>query len=261
MSTLAVWADGKLVDPAAPAVVATDLAFTRGYGLFESARVAPDGTVLEHKAHLQRLLDSAAALRFAPVDVDRIEEGIAAVLPFAPAEGARVRYTVTGSGSYVVELSEIGRQREQARAITASWPRNELSPLAGHKLTSYAEAIWALEEARAAGADEALFRNIRGDYCEGTMSNLFVVSGGRLVTPPLEAGILPGVTRSLVIERARADGLDVHEQPVSPPMLFGADEVMITGSVKGVVPVVSVDGTEFPVGPVTRRLQELMAGA
>ena len=261
MSTLAVWVDGSLVEPGAPAVATTDLAFARGYALFESARVAPDGTVVERERHLQRLVDSAVALGFPPVDVARLDGGIAAVLPFTPGGGARLRYTVTGSGSYVVELSEVGEQRETVRAVTASWPRNELSPLTAHKLTSYAEAVWGQREAREAGADEALFTNLRGHYCEGTMSNLFIASGGRLITPPLTDGILPGVTRTVVLERARAAGIDVAEESISREALFTADEVMITGSVKGVVPVIELDGVPFPVGPLARRLQELLAGA
>ena len=258
MTTLAVWVDGVLVQPGEPAVPASDLAFARGYGLFETARVRGDGVVIECERHLQRLVDSAVELGFPPVDVARIDRGITAVLPFVPAEGARLRYTLTGSGRLVVELSEVGPQREQVRAITAPWPRNELSPLAGHKLTSYAEAIVAQREARAAGVDDALFRNLRGDYCEGTMSNLFVVAGGRMLTPPRDAGILPGVTRALVLERAAGAGIDTAEDPITPEILFGADEVLITGSVKGVVPVVELDGHPWEPGPVTRRLQELM---
>lgn len=261
MSTLAVWVDGRLVEPAAPAVAATDLAFSRGYGLFETARVTGSGTVVERERHLQRLLDSAAALGFPPVDVARIDDGVTAVLPYVPEGGARLRYTVTGSGSYVVELAEIGPQKDQVRAVTASWPRNERSPLTPHKLTSYAEAIWAQREARRAGADEALFLNLRGEYCEGTMSNLFVAAGGRLLTPPPSAGILPGVTRTVVMERAAAAGIDVAEEHLPPETVFAADEVMITGSVKGVVPVVELDGRAFPAGPMVRRLQDLLRGA
>ncbi|HZK04701.1 MAG TPA: aminotransferase class IV [Actinomycetaceae bacterium] len=260
MKTLAIWADGTLVPEGAPAVAATDLAFTRGYALFETARVTGGGTIVEHERHLQRLLESAGALRFPPVDRKTIDDGVAAVLPFVPPEGARLRYTVTGSGSCVVELSELPPDRVTVRAVTASWPVNELSPLTAHKLTSYAENMWAIAEARAAGADEALFRNLRGDYCEGTMSNLFIVSGGRLITPPLDAGILPGVTRAVIMERAGEAGIVVVEERVTPEAIFAAGEVMVTGSVKGVVPVIELDGRRFEVGPVTRRLQELMAG-
>lgn len=209
---------------------------------------------------MERLVGSAVELGFPPVERDRINQAITALLPHVPPEGARLRYTVTGSGRYVVELAELPEELETIRAVTASWPHNDQSPLTAHKLTSYAENVWALGQAKEAGADEALFRNTRGDYCEGAMSNLFIVIRKRLITPPLDAGILPGVTRAVVIERAQKGGIPVAEAPVSPEMMFGAQEIMVTGSVKGVVPVVELDGKTFKAGPITRRLQQLVQG-
>ena len=84
------------------------------------------------------------------------------------------------------------------------WPRNERGALAGVKTTSYAENVVALSYARQQGAAEAIFGNLAGNLCEGSGTNVFVVAGGRLVTPPLSAGCLAGVTRGLVIEWAGA---------------------------------------------------------
>ena len=137
------------------------------------------------------------------------------------------------------------------------WPRNERGALAGLKTTSYAENVLALGYARERGAGEAIFGNTAGNLCEGTGSNVFVVSGGRLLTPPLTAGCLAGVTRGLVIEWAGAE----EEEELALDALGAADEAFLTSTTRDVQPVRAVNAVPLPAtaGPVTRRAAEVFA--
>lgn len=115
----------------------------------------------------------------------------------------------------------------------------------------------AMQEAMRRGGAEAIMRNHRGELTECTQSNLFVVKDGIAITPPLEAGLLPGITREFVFEVGRDLGVDVREQVLRDGDLFGADECFLTSTTKELVPIVQVDdrriGASVP-GPVTRKL-------
>lgn len=121
----------------------------------------------------------------------------------------------------------------------------------------------AMQQALACGAVEAIMRNHRGELAEMSQSNLFVVSRGRVRTPPLDAGLLPGITRELVLELCADLGVPTEEATLRDPDLLGADEAFLTSTTKEIVPVVRVDDTPIASGapgPVTRRLlQELRA--
>jgi branched-chain amino acid aminotransferase len=146
------------------------------------------------------------------------------------------------------------------------WVRNERSPVAGLKTTSYAENVVALAHAKERGAIEAMFANTRGELCEGTGSNVFVVRDGVVWTPPLESGCLAGVTRALTVEWCRADGLEVREEAMPLSVLEDCDEVFITSSTKDVLAVDRVVGLSghrseraLEPGPVTARAREVFA--
>ena len=119
--------------------------------------------------------------------------------------------------------------------------------------------ILAVREAQAKGAAEPIMLNEHGDVAEGASCNVFLVERGRLVTPPLDAGILPGVTRELALEAADEIGVAAAEERVTVSRLLGADEVFITSTLKELMGVATIDGK--PVGsgrpgPVTARLLE-----
>ncbi len=133
------------------------------------------------------------------------------------------------------------------RAVTVSFPRNHLSPLVGLKSLNSLENVLGRREAAAAGADEGLFFNIRGDLAEGTVSNVFLMQeGGRLVTPPVGSGLLPGITREIVLAVGGALGLTVSEEAVARHDFQSAREVWLTNSLLEVMPLVSLDGV--PIG-------------
>ncbi|MBC7291419.1 MAG: aminotransferase class IV, partial [Actinotalea sp.] len=153
-----------------------------------------------------------------------------------------------------------------ARVVRVPWVRNERSPVAGLKTTSYAENVVALARAAAQGADEALLANTVGDLCEGTGSNVFVQVGEELLTPALSTGCLAGITRALVLEWSAEAGLPVREAtPGELPWSVLQDVVgrgsglALTGSVRTTVPVVALDGVPLDVTPLTRRVVELYA--
>ncbi len=123
----------------------------------------------------------------------------------------------------------------------------------------------AMQEALAHGGEEALMQNQAGEVVECAQSNVFIVKDGAATTPPLQAGLLPGITREFVMEIASALGISAREGRVTPADVLAADEVFLTGTTREVTPVVRVDdhviGSGTP-GPVTRRLlQELRARA
>jgi len=118
------------------------------------------------------------------------------------------------------------------------------------KTTSYAENAVALAEAHRRGASEAIVANTRGELCEGTGSNVFVVIDGVVHTPSLDTGCLAGITRELVLEWGPA--VAEHRESRLPfESLFTADEIFITSSTRDVHPVTRVDDREVAVGPVT----------
>jgi branched-chain amino acid aminotransferase len=143
-----------------------------------------------------------------------------------------------------------------ATVTVVPWPRNERSPLTGVKSVSYGDNVVALAWAKQRGADEALFANTAGRLCEGAGSNVLVEQKGALVTPPLSAGCLPGVTRALLVELGVAE-----ERDLSLSALWAAGEVALTSSTRGLQPVAAVDSQAVNLvpGPLTQAAQAAFA--
>jgi branched-chain amino acid aminotransferase len=260
---------GRLVEPADATVSVLDHGFTVADGVFETLKVTSAGPFALSR-HLRRLGRSAAALGLpAPVEsvvrsaVAEVVGTVDRAVDADPATSWRLRITYTGGpaplGSergdtpptLVVAMAPGRRWPSTSTAVTVPWARNERSPLVGVKSTSYAENVVALAHAHAAGASEALLSNSRDELCEGTGSNVFVVVGGRALTPPLDSGCLPGVTRELVLEWFGAAEADLPMR-----VLAEADEVFLTSSTRDVHPLVRVDGRTWPTaGPVGARLR------
>jgi branched-chain amino acid aminotransferase len=138
--------------------------------------------------------------------------------------------------------------------------RAAIDPLA--KTGNYLNSVMALAEARRRGAYEAIMLNANDVVTEGSSSNIFLAIGGLLLTPSLDVGILKGVTRTVVIEVAKAAGLRVLEIPLTAELVRTADEAFLTSSVREIVPVVRVDGAPIgsgKPGPITARVRALFA--
>ncbi|MCU1374316.1 MAG: pabC, partial [Actinomycetia bacterium] len=229
--TAPVWVNGELVAAGDASVPALDHGMTVGDGVFETLRIY-GGVPFAADRHLDRLARSGAGLGLDLPDRALLERALAEVVAAGGLSDGRVRLTVTagagplgsariaGACTVVAAVAPLDPASPTTDAITVPWVRNERSPLAGLKTTSYAENVVALARAKAAGASEALFANTRDELCEGTGTNVFVVVGGALLTPPLSSGCLAGVTRELVLECTGAE-----EQVLPFAVLQDADEV------------------------------------
>jgi branched-chain amino acid aminotransferase len=262
-----IWVDGGLRDAADATVSVLDHGLTVGDGVFETLK-ATDGRAFATSRHLRRLARSAQGLGLPEPDLDEVARACEAVLAANPVPYGRLRITYTGGLSplgsdrgdtgptLVVALGAADPRPDTTAVVTVPWTRNEKGALAGLKTTSYGENVVALARARAAGGSEALFANTRGLLCEGTGSNVFVVLGGRLLTPPLASGCLAGITRALVVEWTGAQEADLPFDALTE-----AEEVFLTSSLRDVQAVHRVDGRELPgaPGPVTAKAMRIFA--
>jgi branched-chain amino acid aminotransferase len=265
---MTTWCDGALVADGAPALRPDDHGVIVGDGVFETVKVA-GGAPFALTRHLDRLARSAAGLGLA-VDLDAVRRGVETVLEaHGTATLGRLRITVTGGPSplasdrgagpptVLVALAGASSPPETADVAVVPWVRNERAATAGLKTTSYADNVIALARAHHDGADEAIFANTLGRLCEGTGSNVFLGIGGRLITPPLSAGCLAGVSRALLLDWLA----DVEERDVPVGALADADEAFLTSSLRDVQPIRAVDGHPLPAcpGPLTTRATETFA--
>jgi branched-chain amino acid aminotransferase len=268
-----VFIDGAIRDPADATVSVFDRGFLYGDSVYEVVRTA-GGNPVDLGPHLERLARSGAALGMAIPDDAAIIAAIDATLAAAGNADSYVRVVVTrGSGEIgldpaladgprliviVKPLPELAPSlyRDGAHVVVVGGvertARRALDPAV--KSGNYLNNILALREAKARGAAEALICDARGRIAEGSTCNVFAVRGGVLHTPALEIGLLAGITRMRTLELARAEGLEVVEGELWPDELRGADEVFLTSSIRGVMPVGRLDDRVIPVGPVTRRL-------
>jgi branched-subunit amino acid aminotransferase/4-amino-4-deoxychorismate lyase len=268
---LVAWVDGGLVPARQATVSAYDRGFRSGEGVFETFRAYGDH-VFRLDAHLRRALAGAAELGFSPGPQGELARAVrsTATANLAAFEGAdsALRLTVSAGpidpdspfpgapmgGPTVVVTShrlvlQPAPQRHGVRALAVPLARE----LPHVKAVSYLVAVTAKRRARAEGADEALLTDLEGCVLEGASTNVFAVIGGRLVTPPTDAGLLAGVTRAVVLEVAARQGLAVVERPLPLADLVAADEAFLTATTREVVPLVQVgdevvgDGRPGPV--------------
>ena len=262
-----------MVAPDEAALSAVDHGITVGDGVFETCAVL-NGQAFALTRHLARLERSAAGMGMAAPDLRKVRDGVDAVLAASPAEG-RLRITVTdgvgplGSGrstgpQTVIVAASAVTILPTGRAARSPWTRNEHSPVAGLKTTSYAENVVALADALKKGGDESVLANTRDELCEGTGSNVFVEIGGELVTPPLSAGCLAGITRELLLEWGAEEGLPVREAKdgelpfsVLDRVTAGEATMLLTGSVRNVQPTEWLDGVDLQIGELSKAAREL----
>jgi branched-subunit amino acid aminotransferase/4-amino-4-deoxychorismate lyase len=265
---MAVWMNGDLLPDDDARVSVFDHGLVVGDGVFETIKVA-EGVPFAMTRHLARLRTSALGLGLPEPDLEHIRAGALAVIGESGNPPlARLRVTVTAGkaplgsergdspATAIVAMAEQARPAASVDVVTVPWPRNERGALSGLKTTSYGENVRALAYAAERGGNEAIFGNTIGQLCEGTGTNVFVVIGGRLLTPPLTSGCLAGVTRALVIEWAGAE-----EEDLVLDALAAADEAFLSGTTRDVQPIRRVDGKELPAapGPVTKKAAEIFA--
>ena len=273
-----IWIDGEMVDKADAKVSVYDHGLLYGDGVFEGIR-AYNGRIFEEKAHIERLFDSAKALRLKiPYSPAEVGETMAKCLQTNGLSDAYIRLVVTrGVGDlgldprrcpratmiciadeislYPAELYETGLP-----IVTASVCKNHPNATPPRvKSLNYLNSILGKLEAIDAGVLEAVMLNHNGFVAECTGDNIFIVRNGVVETPPTEAGILEGITRDAVLRLCRREGIECRERNLVRHDLYTADEVFLTGTAAEVIGVISVDkrvvGDGTP-GPVTRRLKD-----
>ena len=218
---------------------------------------------------MTRLAKSAAGLGISPPNSSQISKGITQVLEKnQKIDFGRIRVTLTsGSGplgsdrtasesTLVISLAEQPAWPESTTILLVPWTRNENSPLAGLKTTSYAENVYALAAAKEHGFSEAIFCDTSGRLCEGTGSNIFFVKDQIIITPSVESGLLRGITRDLVIESARDAGFAVIERDVDPLELWQSEEVFITSSTRDIHSVTELAKLDNSGNVVEKRVME-----
>ena len=263
-----VWLNGQVVDESEARISPFDHGLLTGDGVFETLRLY-GGVPFAARRHLQRLARSAKIMGLAVPPAATLAGAMAAVVAANGLDGGRLRITVTGGPSplgsgrggapptVIVACGALAPWEPATPVVVVPWPRNEHSALAGCKTISYGENVVALAYARERGAGEAIFANTAGNLCEGTGTNVFLVRGGRLITPPLSAGCLGGVTRDLLMEL-----VDVVEEDVPVEALAEAEEAFLTSSTREVHPISAVDGRKLPAvcGPLSQAAAEAFAG-
>ena len=262
-----VWVNGNISSTREARVSPFDHGLLVGDGAFETLQ-AYGGALFAMRRHYERLGKAGAALGIDIPTREVLEAGANDVIAANGLEKARVRITVTGGpaplgsekgdeGTTVVIAAAASPEWDLAAAvITVPYTRNETGALAGLKTTSYGENVIALADAKKKGASEAIFPNTRGELCEGTGSNIFLVRGGEVVTPPLSSGCLAGVTRALVLELCAKGRIPVAEVDLKLSHIAEADEAFLTSTTREVQAIGSVDGNAIVQAPgeVTKRL-------
>jgi branched-chain amino acid aminotransferase len=277
-----IYLNGQLVPRARARLSPFDHGFLYGYGLFETMR-AYSGHIFRLERHLTRLRQAARILGLTH-DILReadgegsLEVACANTLQANGLKDARLRLTLSaGEGDMTPDPSTCSQptiivtagslisshpQKYESgyAAILSSLRRNTQSPLSRMKSTCYVESILARTEARAAGCDEAIMLNEQGYLAEGSTTNLFLVRGGDLITPSLESGVLPGITREAVLELARSANIVVMERQVGPDELLWADEAFLTNSILELMPLTRLEGKPIGTGKPSPLTRELMA--
>lgn len=279
--TATVNVNGQLFDQAHAVISVFDHGFLYGEGVYETLRTY-DGRPFLFDRHMRRLRTSAGMIAMSvPLTNEQVAGRFEDTLHAAGLRGgasseAYIRILVTrGVGDLTYDPAATPRAsvviivkphapladsvyEEGVAVIISSIVRNHpgtVNPLI--KSNNLMNSALAAQEALRRGAFEAIMRNYRGDLAECTTANLFVVQHGEALTPPLESGLLAGITREYLLEIAASTGVPAREVVLRDEDLFGADEAFLTSTTRELLPIVRVDdrpiGTGRP-GPITRAL-------
>jgi branched-chain amino acid aminotransferase len=270
-----VFLNGAIVEADKAVVPVTDRGLLLGDGLFETMR-AYGGRTFKMEAHLDRLRSSAKVFRL-PFDFAdaKIADAIGELIKRNQCPDAYIRLTLT-RGSQIPELSLADdgaptviiiawplrphpskRYSRGVRLIISTVRQHSASSVVRHKTLNYLANLLARQEATDAGAGGAILLNETGQVTEESVSNLFFVKSGTLWTPPVHCGLLPGITRALVLELAAAAGIVVEDKPILAGEVFEFEECFMTNSLMELMPVRSIDKRPIGTAPgeMTKRLQ------
>jgi branched-chain amino acid aminotransferase len=279
-----IWMEGELVDWDEAKVHVLTHSLHYGLGAFEGIRAyrRADGrtAIFRLREHIDRLFDTCKLVFTMPrftreqlgdacvqlLRENQMDEaylrpvvflGDGAMGVYAPNNPVRTTIIAWRWGAYLGS----GALDSGIRAKLSSWSRHHVhvSLPKGKIMGQYTNSTLAKREAKMAGYDEAILMDTSGYVCEGSGENIFMVKGGRLITPPLNVSILAGITRDTILTLAREEGIPVAEENITRDQLYLADEAFFTGTAAEVTPIREVDDRALGdgrVGPITRRLQQ-----
>ncbi len=269
-----VYLNGKIVPSKEALVSVFDHGFLYGDGIYETMRVY-DRVIFMLDGHLQRLRRSASLIGLTiPLDTDGLKIVIYETLIVNALRNAYVRLTISrGQGELGLDPDHCTQPTvaiiaQELRDYPKAYYENGLSLIIPNTRRNLKEAInpqikslnflnniLAKIEAKKQGAYEAVMLNARGKLTEGTICNLFFYKDGVVCTPSLACGILDGITRGIVIELAKREGLNVKEGAFTRADLYSAEEVFVTNTTMEVMPVSKVDSQKYTVGKISRLLR------
>jgi branched-chain amino acid aminotransferase len=278
-----IWLEGELVDWDAAKIHVLTHTMHYGLGAFEGIRAyrRADGrtSIFRLAEHIQRLFDTCKLIAIEPrFNHEQICDACVELLQANKLDEAYLRpITFVGAGAMGVYAPDnpiqtsiiawkwgaylgAGALENGVRTKISAWVRHHpsIALAKGKIMGQYTNSIVAKREAKVAGYDEAILLDSHGYVCEGSGENLFIVKNGVLMTPPLSASILGGITRDTVIRLAQEEGLAVEASMITRDQLYLADEVFFTGTAVEVTPVREVDDRAIgdgSVGPITKQLQ------
>ncbi|MCL5671092.1 MAG: aminotransferase class IV [Acidobacteria bacterium] len=242
-----------------------------GWGVFTTIRIY-NGQPFAFDRHWKRLTTDANRLKI-PVEwrAETIIDGLGKLIEANQVkEGcARIYFVYNRVGFWVSEetmpavdlilyTADLPKRKGPVRLAMQSYGRYAASPLAGVKVTSWLENVWMLDQALRNGFDEVVLLNERSEVAECTAANIFCVRKGEVLTPPLSAGCLPGVSREILLEIGGCAGVQVKEVPLVAEQLLSADEVFVSSTTRQVQPVSQIEERKIAEvnGPLTQRLAE-----
>ena len=246
-----------------------------GDGIFETFR-GYGGRVFAINEHFARLQNAASFLK---IDIDFSAEDLNELIykllhkNCLADKDSRIRLTlIRGKGAdglfpglsakseiiiTAVEVSSGIRELQQKGleiVLVETIKIDPRSPLSSHKTLNYIPGVIALGEVIEKGGSEGIYLNYNGNVVEGVTSNIFIIKEGKLKTPPLSSGLLPGITRDTVIKCAARCNIAVEEIDIRKEDMLNADELFITSSVREVVPVIKFEGRQFNIGRLTKEI-------
>ena len=269
-----IWINGKLVNFDRARVSVFDRGFMYGDGVFETMR-SYAGRVFRLDQHLERLLRSLDTIRIKHKYSKRYLRGaIYKTLKINGLSSAYIKLAVTrGEGRFGISYKDVfspnavitakdfegypGWMFDAGLSANITGVQNEWSLISGIKTLNYLPYILARLNAKKRGFDESILMNTKGYITEGATSNIFIVKNNGLITPARSSGILPGITRGVIIEIAKRLKVRIKEKLVSRRELLGANEIFLTNSIAEILPVTKVDSKRIgrgAVGPITKLL-------
>ncbi len=226
-----------------------------GWGVFSTIRVIR-GVLFAFERHWERMKGDASLMRIPfPADQSEMEEGLYRLVEANQAADSTLRVVVVRNRGGMWEGPDISRDYDLIAFTKAprNWgesvkvglvrdARHAGSIFSGTKILSWSHNLVWLEEAQERGFDEVILLNENGEVSECTSANIFVSRGGEVWTPPLSSGCLPGVTRQLLLTEIHVEGIAIEERNLTLSDVQRADEVFITSTTRGLLPVSSIEG-------------------